>query len=317
MQQSPDRRAALKLSGLAFAAGSLPWWVACTRPGASPPPPARWRSPLERTIESARTQGKPVLVLVADDDHAGVGAALADMLRFASDEQAAWFAACAPVLASREQLEAALGFALEGETCGLLEQGPHGPEWTSLPWSLSVVLGWRESDERAAVRRANLDALHQQLVTGRKLEQLAARAREALGAGAARRIEAALDSSAELSHDELLLAPALVLVHTSRERRIAQLASAVRERFWSAPLPGSRWATGYGCARATVDFLPTDDDGVRADVDAMMNGLPRPPRDERGRPAARPIPERAGFMCGMGHFSIGGERFLLAYVDEP
>jgi hypothetical protein len=149
------------------------------------------------------------------------------------------------------------------------------------------------------------------------LEQLAERARQALGAAVARRIEAALDSAAELSAEDLLLAPALVMAHPSRERRIAALASAVRERFWSAPLPGSRWARAFACEEPSVDFLPTDDDGVRADVDALLRGLPRPPRDERGRPAAQPIPERVAFSCGMGHISSGGERFLLAYVDEP
>ena len=38
MQQPPDRRATLKLGGLAFAASSLPWWAACSRSSDEPQP---------------------------------------------------------------------------------------------------------------------------------------------------------------------------------------------------------------------------------------------------------------------------------------
>lgn len=327
MQQPPDRRATLKLGGLAFAASSLPWWAACARSTDEPrpqhpqaPPPTKsgpWRPPLERTIEQARTQGKPVLVLVVEDHLVNAAVQLPDLLRAARDEQAAWFATCLPVVATRGQVQAALGHDIEGARWGLFEHGVDGSEWTSIPWLTSQRSVRSESDDHEQARLANLDRLRQQLVAGRKLEQLVERARQALGAAYVRRIEAALKSSAELSAEDLLLAPALVLAHPSRERRIPALASAVRERFWSAPLPGSRWASSHGCGVALVEYLPTDSAGVRADIDAILNGAPRPSRDELGRPVATSYAHPLGVLCGMGYAGPDGERFLLAYVDEP
>jgi len=327
MHQPPDRRATLKLGGLAFAASSLPWWAACSRSSDEPqpqhaqaPPPTQsgpWRPPLERTIERARIQGKPVLVLVVEDHLVNTAVQLPDMLHAARDEQAAWFATCLPVVATRGQVQAALGHEIEGARWGLFEHGAHGSEWTSIPWLTSQRSVGRQSDDHIQERLANLDSLRQHLDAGRKLEQLVERARQALGAADVRRIEAALGSSAELSAEDLLLAPALVLAHPSRERRIPALASAVRERFWSTALPGSRWASSHGCGVASVEYLPTDSAGVRADIDALLNGAPRPPRDERGRPVATSYVPPLGVLCGMGYAGSDGERFLLAYVDEP
>lgn len=327
MQQPPDRRSALKLGGLAFAAGSLPWLVACSRSTDEPqhqqqppPQPGPWRPPLERALESAELSGKPLLVLL-DRDASGewFGSMFAAMVRLASDDEVALLAVCEVVVASGAQVEALLTPGLRVLGSGVLEHVERELRWTELHWEMSTF-GWTDGERLAGVVRSNFDVLGEVLASGEALARRAKQARAALPAALCQRVDAALTKNERLAPEDLQVAAALVLAHPKWPQRVATLAQAVRGGLASRPPLGSRWVSSHGCGVSSVEYLPTDDDGVRMDIAAILDGAPRPPRDERGRPVAAshdPSVASLGVLCGMGYAGPDGERFLLAYVDEP
>lgn len=330
MQQPPDRRATLKLGGLAFAASSLPWWAACSRSSDEPQPqlllqptPTQsgpWRPPLERALESAEQRGKPLLVLI-DRDASGewFGSMFAAMLRLGSDDEVALLAVCEVVVASGAQVEALLTPSVRVLGSGVLERAERELRWTELHWEMSTY-GWTDGERLAGVVHSNFDALGDLLVSGEVLARRAKQARAALSPALCERVDLALTNNNRLAPEELQVAAALVLAHPKSPQRVAALAQAVRSGLSSRPPLGSRWVSSYGCGVSSVEYLPTDSAGVRADIDAILEGAPRPPRDERGRPVAAPyVPSTSslGVLCGMGYAGPDGERFLLAYVDEP
>lgn len=327
MQQPPDRRATLKLGGLAFAASSLPWWAACARSTDEPqpqhplaPPPTKsgpWRTPLERALESAERGGKPLLVLL-DRDASGewFGSMFAAMLRLASDDEVALLAVCEVVVASSAQVEALLAPGVRVLGSGLVERAERELRWTELHWDMSNY-GWTDGERLARAVRSNFDALGELLVSGEALARRAKQARAALPPAVCQRVDAALTNNEKLAPEDLQVAAALVLAHPKWPQRVAALAQAVRGGLASRPPLGSRWASDRGCGVESVEYLPTDDAGVRMDIAAILDGAPRPPRDERGRPVATSYVPPLGVLCGMGYAGPDGERFLLAYVDEP
>jgi hypothetical protein len=326
---SLERRDALKLGGAWLVAGSLPWWSGCSAesaPGATNAaeaphgePDLAWKSPLERTLETARASGKPVLALVERDGDpwASMGRLIADAIAVGDDLSIAALALCEPVFATREQLRKELGPTVRVEGPGLIEFDDAGGRWRPI-WIEDGHPGRfdAESPERARAAQ-NTEALKFELAGEDRLRRRAASARKALPLEFQRRLVERMDAGDTLPADELIRGAALVLSHRRWRDHVEVLAVRHRSELLARPLPGSRWAQTQGCANSTVEFLPTDDDGVRFDLDALVTGAPRPSRDARNRPLAQPLPERAGFACGMARRSDISDRFLLSYTDEP
>jgi hypothetical protein len=326
---SLTRRDALELGGAWLVAGSLPWWSSCsadsapdatnTAQGPHGEPDFVWRSPLERTLEKARASGKPVLALVERDGDpwAPMGRLIADAIAVGDDLFIAALALCEPVFATREQLRSVLPPTVRVDGTGLIEFDDSGVHWTSI-WIEDGHPGRFDVDSPERERAAqNAKALQFELAGEDRLRRRAASARQALPLEFQRALVERMDAGDTLPADELIRGAALVLSHRRWRDHLEVLAVRHRSELLTRPLPGSRWAQTQECAKSTVEFLPTDDDGVRFDLDALVTGEPRPPRDARNRPLAQPLPERAGFACGMARRSDISDRFLLSYTDEP
>jgi hypothetical protein len=324
-----ERRDALKLGGAWIVASSLPWWSSCS--SESPPDaendeetPHRessfaWKSPLERTLEKARASGKPVLALVEREGDAwsSIGRWIADVIAAGDEVFIAALALCEPVFATREQVRGVLPPAVLVEGSGLIELDDSGVHWTPIGIEDWYPARFNEMSRERARAALTAETLQFELAGEDRLRRRAERARNTLPSEFRRHLIERMDAGDTLPAGDLIRGAALVLSHRRWRDHIEGLAVRHRSELLARPLPGSRWAKEYGCATSTVEFLAEDDDGIRCDLEAMVNGEPRPARDERNRPLPQPPPERVGFVCGMGRSSDISDRFLLLYTDEP
>ncbi len=327
--RSLERREALKLGGAWLVAGSLPWWSSCSSdfaPGATnsaeaPPFEAGfvWKSPLDRTLERARANGKPVLALVEleGDGWASIGRIIADAIAVGDDVFMAALSLCEPVFATREQLREALGPSVRVEGPGLIEIDHAGLRWTPIWIEDGHPARFDPNSPERARAASNAETLQFELAGEDRLRRRAESARKALSLEFQRHLVECMDAGDTLPAEELIRGAALVLSHPRWRDHVEVLAVRHRSELLARPFPGARWAKEHGCATTTVEFLAEDDDGVRCDLEAVVNSEPRPPRDERNRPLPQPPPERVGFVCGMGRSSDISDRFLLLYTDEP
>jgi hypothetical protein len=343
-----NRRESFRVAGAWLVAGSLPWWWGCSAESESAAPPfddesfddaspaasaePRGRTPLERTLASARLNGKPVLVFVAPEPPTpsdAFGADVAAALDGGGDPLLFDLALCELVCASPSQLASTAGVAAAPGAVGLLERQGDALRWTAIPWG-----AWEEPYDSShpfahPVERArhNVGALRAAAAGSAELLALrASAAREALGREWVEALEARLAASQVVQPASLDRGAAIVRELHIRdgsprspfERDLrASLRAGVGARILSRGPTGARWAQPPSCAGLDVNFLPDDHDGIRFDLQERLAGRAPAPRDSGGHPRAAGSLEPLRALCGMAYGSEGAKRFLVYYVDEP
>ncbi len=343
-----DRRESFRLAGAWLVAGSLPWWWGCSAESDPAAPrfddellddasraasrEPRGRTPLERTLASARLNGKPVLVFVAPEPPTAsdaFGADVAAALDGGGDPLLLDLALCELVCASPSQLASTAGVAAVPGAVGLLERQGDTLRWTAIPWG-----AWEEPYDSShpfahAVERTrhNVAALRAAVAGSAELLALRARAaREALGREWVEALEARLATSQNVQPVSLDRGAAIVrelhirdgAPRSSFERDLrASLRASVGARVLSRGPTGARWAQQPSCATMHVDYLPDDHDGIRFDLQERLAGRAPAPRDSGGQPRAVVSLESLRGLCGMAYGSESASRFLAFYVDEP
>ncbi len=251
---------------------------------------------LSAAYRRAQQRGRPLLVLVVPEDGGARwerAHAFGELLNHGSDDALADLALVEVACSTMRALQQLVPQAGDGEPWMVLVEPethpavarrldvslPENPnQWTDRGQPDFEQRAQQAIDQRIAILSATLeDAI------ARDDEMLARRARvaeQALDAALVQRVHAAIRRG-EVPAELLETAPAIVRVGArGRAAIVAQLVQSARERLVRRPLPGSYWATSWGCG-VTVEGR---DDNV-------MVG------------------------CGMGHVPERSRRFLYWYTS--
>jgi hypothetical protein len=283
------------------------------------------RSPLERALETSRTNGKPVLVIVtAMEAQACRGRWLADWLEVGGERLLAHLSLVEVAFATREQLRACLprerqASAERGEV-GLLDALGAECDWTPIE---SPTGTWRPSEFRDGDAYAD----HTQRFAAKLVELLeslgdtagerALLARRGLTAEQVADLELALSYSrrAELEVQDRC---AWVFRYKAQARGVAGFGSweadmkfPTYERLVRSAPHGARWVS-FEDERFSIEFLPADDELERQQLAARAPNVRSRALIYVGQ---KPVGDGcASAPCGSGHFTRRSYEFLAEYT---
>lgn len=328
--ESFERRDALKLGGAWFVAGSLPWWWGCSADSAPLKElepvegiePVRGGSPLERAVERARQNGKPILVFVTTEPPATwsqLATDVGELFHAGGDELLLDVALAELVCASPTQL-AAWGVTVAPDAVGLLERQGATQRWSPIAWIARATGSdrWESNIEIKDRARRNIVALRTALAGSKEL--LAERehsARAALSREWLADFERRIATRGALDPSRLHFAAAVARGSARWSDLRPDMLRRVREQVLGAGPGGARWVHFGDCGIDQIGFLPTDSDGVRFDLGERLAGRPPAPRDVDGQPYGSNTAGALGALCGMAYGGDRSTRFLAFYVDEP
>lgn len=283
------------------------------------------RSPLERALEAARTNGKPVLVIVtAPGVEACRGRWLADWFEVGGQALFTQLSLVEVAFATRDQLRACLprerqATADRGEV-GLLDSLGGECDWTPIE---SATGTWCESEGRDGDAYGE----HMQLFVA----SLAGLLDSCGDTSHARALIACRGLTAEQAADlavaftgarraelEVQDRCAWVYRYEAQVRGAADFGSwgadlsmSTYERLWRRAPFGARWVS-FDEHDISIEFLPADDAFERAQLSARAPDLRSRALGYVGEKVI--FDECVGGPCGTGHFTRRGYEFLGEYT---